>query len=419
MINIILLENFNVNDCVCSLIQTMLMCGRRVTVPTTVPHWVTLTAGLLLGCVLTSTFTFHLRWCSDKVALGDLSLDRQTVSIIKVNEHIRAHGKGIAVEGQWERNVDGLESDWEECVCGEELKRLKLARDTPTGDVQQNGVGSLDPTFRASNLVTKPSIATFSPHWNTTNTSRGDPYLFNPSLTTADKLPREQLLSEEFRVRRSFVVAVDVPDDGLEWASEIYDSWGGDVPHIIFFISSSCNKTEPESVGLPLVEISGVNDSKEGGSSIQKSFAILQYLHQNYREAFNWYLLVGTQTFIRAKRMEQILSRLDQSSEVYLGWAAKGRPEDADFLHLLPHEFYCLGTAGMALSNAALKTLGGQLPVCLEEVSRHNRQTPRAPWMNWDVEVRRCVSRSLGIQCSQSAEVRSPWPNAKFSNDVI
>jgi chondroitin sulfate synthase len=401
------------------------MCGRRVTVPTMVPHWVTLTAGLLLGCVLTSTFTFHMRWCSDKVALGDLSLDRQTVSIIKVNEHIRAHGKGIAVEGQWERNVDRRESDWEECMCGEELKRLKSARDAPTEDMPQKyGVGSLDPTFRASNLVTKPSIATFSPYWNTTNTSRGDPYLFNPSLTTADKLPREQLLSEEFRVRRSFVVAVDVPDDGLEWASKIYDSWGGDVPHIIFFISNSCNKTEPESVGLPLVEISGVNDSKEGGSSIQKSFAILQYLHQNYREAFNWFLLVGTQTFIRAKRMEQILSRLDQSSEVYLGWAAKGRPEDADFLQLLPREFYCLGSAGMALSNAALKTLGGQLPVCLEEVSRHNRETPKAPWTSWDVEVGRCVSRTLGIQCSQSAEAKAYFyqdfsPKTKFSKKAL
>ena len=347
-----------------------------------------------------------MRFCSDKVALADLSLDRQTVSIIKVNEHIRAHGKGIAVEGQWERNLDGAESDWEDCICGDELKRLKSSRETPTGgDMGKYGAGALDPTFKASNLITKPSVATFSPYWNTTNASRSEPYLFNPSLIAENKLPREQLLSEEFRVRRSFVVAVDVHDNGLKWASEIYDTWGVDVPHIIFFISSTCNKTEPESIGLPLVEISGVNDSREG--SVEKSFAILQYLHRNYGEAFHWFLLVGAQTFIRAKRMEQILSRLDPSSEVYLGWAAKGRPEDAEFLQLLPHEYYCLGTAGMVFSNAALKKLGGQLSLCLQDVERHNREMPKSLWKNWDVEIGRCVSHSLGVQCSQSTEVRN------------
>ena len=342
-----------------------------------------------------------MRWCNDKVALSDLSLDRQTVSIIKVNEHIRAHGKAIAVEGQWERNVDSQELDWEGCLCGEELKKLKSSKESPTRDSVKYGVGSLDPTYKASNLVTKPSVATFSPVWNTTNTS-SDPSVIN-SFLTAEELPKEQLLSEEFRVRRSFVVAVNVPDNGLKLASEIYDTWGRDVPHIIFFIGSTCNKTEPESVGLPLVEIHSINGSQD--SSVHKSFAILQYLHQNYPDAFNWVLLVGTQTFVRAKRMEQILSRLDSSSEVYLGWAAKGRPQDAEFLQLRPNEYYCLGTAGMALSSAVMKRLGGQLPVCLEEVERHNREMPKQPWRSWDVEIGRCISRTVGVQCSQSAEV--------------
>ena len=384
-------------------LQTMGLCGRRLSVPTSAPHWVILLAGVLLGSVLTSTFTFHMRWCSDKVALGDLSLDRQTVSIIKVNEHIRAHGKGITVEGQWERNLDGQESDWEDCVCGEELKRLKAAKEAPTKDWAKYGVGSLDPTYRASSLVTKPPIATFSPVWNSSNSSSSRDYssFVDPS-PAGDLPPRDQLLSEEFRLRRSYLVAVNVPDDGLRWASEIYDTWGQDVPQIIFFISGTCNKTEPESIGLPLVEISGVNGSYE--DSVRKSFAILEYLHQNYHEAFNWYVLVGTQTFIRGGRMGQILSHLDPSAEVYLGWAAKGRPEDAKYLNLLPHEFYCLGTAGMAFSNAALRSLGDRLPMCLGSVERHNRKE-QLQWRNWDVEVGRCVSRTLGIQCSQSAEV--------------
>ena len=316
----------------------------------------------------------------------------------KVNEHIRAHGKGIAVEGGWERNIEGRESDWEDCICGDQLKKLKSARGTPTvSDLDRYGISSLDPTFKASSLVTKPSIATFFPSWNTNNSLLDYAEYVDPSPGG-----REQLLSEEFLLRRSFVVAVNVPDNGLQWASEIFDSWGQDVPHILFFISSTCNKTEPDSVGLPLIEISNVNGSIE--ASVEKSFAILNYLHHHYQQAFHWFAMVGTETFIRANRMQEVLSRLDPSSEVYLGWGAKGRPEDADLLQLLPHEYYCLGTPGVVFSNAALRSLSGQLPLCLEAVERHNMEGG-GQWRNWDVELGRCVSRRVGTQCSQSAEV--------------
>ena len=376
--------------------------GRRVIVPATVPHWVTLVSGLLLGCVLTSTFTFHLRWCSDKVALSDLSLERQTVSIIKVNEHIRAHGKGISVDGQqWEQNVDGQESEREDCICGEQLKKLRKSGEMATSELKHDVMGSLDPTFQPSSLVTKPSVSTFHPILGFTNSSQD--ILDAGSSVRAEAQPgKEQLLSEEFLLRRSFVVAVNVHDNGLKWASEIFDTWGQDVPQIIFFISSTCNKTEPESVGLPLVEIAGVNGSSE--ASVQKSFAILSYLHENYQQAFHWFVLVGTKAFVQPRRVKEVLSRLDPSSEVYLGWGAKGRPEDAEFLQLLPHEVYCLGTPGVVLSNAALSTLGLNLPRCLLGVERHNREGSRR-WTNWDVELGRCVSRTVGVQCSQSAEV--------------
>ena len=367
----------------------------------TAPPWIILLSGVLLGCVLTWTFTFHLRWCSDKVALGDLSLDRQTVSIIRVNEHIRAHGKGIAVEGEWERNVEGQESEWEDCVCGDELKRLKSSNEVPTSEWDRYGRTALDPTYKASNFVSKPSVATFSPNWDHSNDT-GNYTEFLLPQKEQQELRREQLLSEEFLLQRSFIVAVNVPDDGLKWASVIYDTWGQDVPYILFFISETCNMTEPDSIGLPLVKIADVDGSYD--NAVQKSFGIINYLHENYREAFHWFVLVSTQTFVWARRMEAVLSRFDFSSKVYLGWAAKGRPEDAQFLQLLPHEYYCLGAPGMAFSNAALKALGKELPFCLESLERHNREED-VLWRNWDVEIGRCVNRMVGIQCSQSAEV--------------
>lgn len=380
--------------------------ARRFTLPTTVPHWATLLAGLLLGCVLTSTFTFHMRWCSDKVSLSDLSLDRQTVSIIRVNEHIRAHGKGISVDGGWERNVDtnvdAQEPEWNDCVCGNELKKLKAAIDIPTGDLEKYRPNSLDSTYRPSTFITKPSLASFSPGWNYSKSNRGNYSTYNhPLPLLLGGKSREQVLSEEFLLRRSFIVAVNVPDNGLRWANEIFDTWGQDVPQIIFFISESFEEVEPEAIGLPLVKLKGINGS---GEALRKPLAILQYLHDNHREAFHWFVMVGTQTFVRGQRMEEVLSRFDSSEKVYLGWAARGRPEEADLLQLLPHENYCLGAPGMVFSKASLTALGGHLGFCQHSLERHNREEEK-PWMNWDVEIGRCVSRTIGIQCSQSAEV--------------
>ena len=374
---------------------------RRFSLPTTVPPWVTLLAGTLLGCVLTSTFTFHWRWCADKVALGDVSLDRQTVSIISVNEHIRAHGNGVAIGGGgWERNLGQQDQpDWENCVCGNELKKLKAANGSATKDLY-NGPG-IEPTYKPSIFIPKPSLATFSPVWNYSN-SKGALNYTHP-VPARDHVSREQLLSEEFHLQRNFIVAVNVPDDGLSWATEIYNSWGQDVPQILFFVSENCNNiSDSESIVLPLIKLSGIDGSLE--NSVEKAFSILGYLHENYRYAFKWFILVNVQTFVWVQHMEDVLSRLDSSSRVYLGWATKGRPEDAEFLRLLDHERYCLGGPGMVFSQATLRALGRELAFCLQSVQRYNQQEDGL-WVNWDVEIGRCVSRTVGIQCSQSAEV--------------
>lgn len=152
----------------------MALFRRRFSLPTTFPPWLILITGVVLGGVLTSTFTFHLRWCNgDKVAIGDLSLDRQTVSIIRVNEHIRTHGNGLTMDGEWERerNVDGKVEESEDCVCGVELKRLKALNEVPTVDWERKSRFALDATYKPSRFVTPSSAATYSPSWDSVNTT--------------------------------------------------------------------------------------------------------------------------------------------------------------------------------------------------------------------------------------------------------
>ena len=292
-------------------------------------------------------------------------------------------------------------------MCGEELRVLQTAAEQPTRfrarDEDAAGENVVQPTYRASQLVTKPSIATFSPVW-TSNDSHWNLTQFISPPSDQQGGMKEQFLSDEFHLRKSVLVAINVPDDDLEWASQIYDSWGQDLPQVIFFISESCNTSLPEAIGLPLVRlVAGAGKSAE--EYVLKTFSILKFLYEHYIDSFHWFMLANTQTFVHGSRLKETLSRFNPASKIYLGWAARGRPEDSSVLQLLPHEYYCLGAPGMVLSNAALQALGGELPLCLEAIQKHN-MAEREQWRIYDVELGRCMSRRVGIQCSQSAEVQ-------------
>ena len=57
------------------------------------------------------------------------------------------------------------------------------------------------------------------------------------------------------------------------------------------------------------------------------------------------------------------------------------------------------------LSFATLKLLVPYLPTCLQAVETHNKQHPDQEWVAEDMELGRCISRTIGIQCSRSKEV--------------
>ena len=60
--------------------------------------------------------------------------------------------------------------------------------------------------------------------------------------------------------------------------------------------------------------------------------------------------------------------------------------------------------AGVVFSNAALRALVPHLDECLEAIEYYNKFA-ESSWYNEDVELGRCVSRKVGIQCSTSLEV--------------
>lgn len=139
-------------------------------------------------------------------------------------------------------------------------------------------------------------------------------------------------------------------------------------------------------------------------SRVNTTFAMIRYLHDNYHDSFQWFLLSNDNIYIRGEKLQSLLRSMDSNERVFLGRGVTGRESEATTLELLPGERYCMGGPGMVLSSAALQALSPQLEFCLGAVEQHNRMG-KVPWTYHDVELGRCVSRTLNVQCSGSSEV--------------
>ena len=67
-----------------------------------------------------------------------------------------------------------------------------------------------------------------------------------------------------------------------------------------------------------------------------------------------------------------------------------------------------MGGPGVVLSQAALKALYPHLDKCLGAVEKHNMDSSQPQWYNEDVELGRCISRNIGVQCSASIDKVQP-----------
>lgn len=360
-----------------------------------IPSWLALIIGIMLGVVLTSTFTFRFWWCS----YDDLSVERETFSIIQVNEHFHAHKSPPSLHTLPEEAQD-------DCVCGEEAMRLRrgISIEGGTRNSPELQQVFLDPANQlpSESLHTRPTEATFEPLKTFNRSDHFGEYL-NPNGSAVTTATSEvTYLSSEYIIKRKLLVAIAVAENEMDLASMIYNTWGSDVSQILFFVAGDCNISQPAAIGLPIVRLPGfLNEDK---NLVGRGFVILKYLHDNYIDDFHWFMRVGVHTFVRALKLEKMLARLDPADMVYMGLAVMGREDEVNTLKLQSHERYCLGSTGVVLSNRVLKELVPHLEYCLSATEYHNSED-KNQWMYEDVELGRCISRTLGIQCSHSMEV--------------
>ena len=349
----------------------------------------TLFLGMTLGCMLTLTYIQQadLERCGGGQLVSPYRLSTASNSRM-VDREIKA----IVSLNQFERE-GGLERLG--CVCGEEAKRLKeevrRVRTTTADTERQQSAPATAAAAASSELHVSTEAATVSTASHIPQLSRA-----NPHKCTSSSVPNHQGL----------LVAIFTSSERINRSSVAYDTWGMDVSEVVMFVGND-TAVSPAAGGLPLVTLSDVEDRVLAGKP-RKLFRALSYLHQHYSERYQWFLLVSGEVYVHGQQLEEFLGSLDPTNKMYIGYPASGRAKDSQRLKLLPHEQYCMGGPGVVLSQAALKALYPHLDKCLGAVEKHNMDSSQPQWYNEDVELGRCISRNIGVQCSASIDKVQP-----------
>ena len=210
-----------------------------------------------------------------------------------------------------------------------------------------------------------------------------------------EKLPvnkvRPKTIAEELVLRKTLFVGVVTAEKLLSTRGKaIFETWGKSAPMITFFSGAEGGA----QTTLPVVSLPGVDDTYPPQ---KKVFRMLKYMHDNYINEYNWFLRADDDVYVRVPQLIQFLNTLDSSKMVYMGQPGMGKPEDLERIQLRADEHYCMGGTGVIYSNTLLKRLAPHLDECLSKV---------VVSYNEDLEVGRCISRRLDVQCTWSYEVR-------------
>ena len=223
-----------------------------------------------------------------------------------------------------------------------------------------------------------------------TNKVRSNPRTINKTQDSK----RPKTVAEELKVsyRKPLFVGVVSSHNLLATrAVAINKTWGTKAPKLEFFSSGSPSSN---TYGLSVVTLPGVDDTYPPQ---KKVYRMLKYMHDHFINDYNWFMRADDDVYVRVEHLIHFLSKLDPNKELYIGQPGGGRAEDLERIRLKPHERYCMGGPGVIFSRALLIKLAPHLEDCL--------QNEVVSW-NEDLEVGRCISRRLGVQCTSNHEVR-------------
>ena len=188
-------------------------------------------------------------------------------------------------------------------------------------------------------------------------------------------------------------------------AKTVHHTWGKKVENVTFFVGADCNTSHPDLAGMRFVKLP-VPD--EVYPPRQKMFAMLDYITTYHLHEFDWFIRADDDVYLHNRNLQEILYKLNPNEKLYLGAPGKGLTEDVKRLQLLSHERFCLGGTAVIMSRALLQAIHPHLQSCLKTILEHDAKVDSSQyWLDDDVELGRCISRTLGIQCIEIRNVSS------------
>lgn len=216
------------------------------------------------------------------------------------------------------------------------------------------------------------------------------------------KLGSPATLRDEYTARHKILFGVMTQQNYLSArAKTLYDTWGSELPdQLVFYVGEDCLVPQ-ELSHLPVIKLQGVSDQIY--PPLRKAFVAMRHMCDNYLDKYHWFVRGDDDMYANGAKLQALLMNFDYNEIVVLGRPGVGADADMPRLRLLPHEAYCMGGPGMIFSRGAMKAIHPYLSVCYKAIVLHDNKT-HGKWHDDDVEIGRCFSRFLDVQCSTSQQ---------------
>ncbi|XP_012278166.1 chondroitin sulfate glucuronyltransferase [Orussus abietinus] len=144
------------------------------------------------------------------------------------------------------------------------------------------------------------------------------------------------------------------------------------IAHIVDKVRYFITIPEGMKPNVSIPGIVGFTDTR----TVLKPFHVIKYINDNYLEDYDYYYLVKDSTYINARKLKDIVSKISVSQDVHMGVSSE-------------IEALCSLDAGILLSNLVVREIKSNLDWCVKNIYSDSD----------DINFGRCILHSVPVPC--------------------
>lgn len=210
---------------------------------------------------------------------------------------------------------------------------------------------------------------------------------------------RPYYVASEIKTGERLLVGVLASEFNLEsLGTAINNTWLPELPRVILYLPYSKDPDFHEKynklLGLPIIQLTGAEE--DHSSNTQVTFKMLEHMHRNYLDKYDWFMRVEETTYLEPGRLIKLINMINSSMNVYVGlpapYSATSDHRPTDLYHA---DRYYQGRSGVIISRVTLSAITPHLDSCLEQALTDEE----------DLELGRCLNKHLNLHCTWNYEV--------------